>query len=93
MDGPIDVRITGYQMLGSMVIHQCNCGRLYSGSLGYFSFAQGEGVRNVRKLAPCNSHCEEQMYLAEVLDDERVKLKCTTCDYERIVARKLPAHV
>jgi hypothetical protein len=87
MNGPIEVLASAPWMKSSMVVYECNCGRLYSSSLGYFTLIQGEGLRDVRKLAPCNSPKGEPMYLAEVFEDGRLKLKCTTCDYERIVAR------
>jgi hypothetical protein len=67
MDGPTEVQASAPWMLTRMVVYECSCGRLYSASLGYFTLIQSEGLKNVRKLAPCNSPQEEPMYLAEVL--------------------------
>jgi len=96
MDGPIEVQTDGPSMT-RMVAYQCSCRRLYSSSLGYFTLGTGilsadsriagEGLKNVQKLAPCNSPRGEPMYLAEVLEDGRLRLKCLKCDYERIVVR------
>ena len=85
MDGPMEVQASAPWMLTRMVVYQCSCSRLYSSSLGYFTLVQGEGVKNVRKLAPCNSPREAPMYLAEILEDGRLRLKCVTCDDERTV--------
>ena len=89
MKGPTKVLGWAPHVQTKMSAFQCNCGRLYCSSLGYFTLVQGEGIINVRRLDPCNSEKEvEQMYIAEVLEDYRLRLKCTTCDYERIVVSR-----
>jgi hypothetical protein len=88
MRGPTEVQASAPWILTHMVIYECDCGRLYNPSLlGYFTLVRGEGPKNVRKLAPCNSPREEPMYLAGVLEDGLLRLKCAACDYERTVAR------
>jgi hypothetical protein len=85
MDGPARVVGSAPLVRTVMTVYQCNCSRLYNSTLGYFTFVEGKGTSNIRKLAKCNSGDEKPMYLTEVLEDGRLKLKCPTCDYERVV--------
>jgi hypothetical protein len=56
--------------------------------LGYFTLEQGQGIRDRKMLAACTTQSEEgdPMYLAEILSDGSLKLKCPACSHEKIVA-------
>ena len=56
-------------------LYQCACSRYYTPTLGYFDFS-AERVTNVQDRYRCNSQALEPMYVADVLPNGQLRLKC-----------------
>ena len=88
MEGPIEVTLSAPMMYQHTRAYQCRlCTRCYipQPGLGYLDYPDGRPQKNRRQLGPCNSDGLEPMYIAEVLPDSQLKLKCPNHSYEKIV--------